>query len=571
MNRASCSDSSRSVPSRSVKKMTYVLTALLGASAAGGAAAGAQVRPIVLARGVPPSDAMFNAGAEGDTSTVPQASPTTVALGMGPSGNKSVSPRPHSVAAKPAVAAAAVSAAASPPVTPAWGTGHAAVEGDFYSPLPDEKVMHLQVGHSLFIDTKHRLSRVYVTNPDVLNSYTSSPNQVVLTAKQPGSSNFIVWDEVGDTQVYMVSSETNVDGLSSAIKRAYPNEAIDVSGVDGRITLSGTVGTQAMAEAVGRIAAPYGKDVANQIMVSSSKVKQVRLRVRFAEVDRAKINQFGFNFFGILNGQGGNPTLAQSTTGMFPSSPSTSVGGASTTSTSSTTVAGSTVSVTNPLNFFLYNFNHNVGATIQDLENRQIMHILAEPTITAMSGEKANFLAGGEFPFPVVQGGSAGTAASVTIVFKPFGVKLDFTPLVNADGTIDLTVAPEVSALDYANAVTVSGFTIPALSTRRANTHVALRDGQSFAISGLLDQRTTDALGRTPGVASIPILGALFRSKNINHSVSELIVIVTPEIVDPLTVSPEENKLPASPVPLMNPQRFDEALPDSVKKPSAAK
>ena len=439
---------------------------------------------------------------------------------------------------------------------------------DFEAPSLDEKVLHLMVGHSLFVDTKHRLSRVYVTNPDVLNSYTASPNQVVLTAKQPGSSSFIVWDEVGDTQVYLVSAETNVGGLSDAIKKEYPGESIDVSGADGRITLNGTVGTQATAEALGKLAAMYGKDVANQIGVSSSKIKQVRLKVRFAEVDRSRVTQFGFNFFGILNATGSNPTLVQSTTGAFPSSPSTFVGSASSSSSSSssTTVAGSTVAVSNPLNFFLYNFNHNIGATIQDLENKQIMHILAEPSITAMSGEKANFLAGGEFPVPVVQGGTAGSSTAVTIVFKPFGVKLDFTPLVNSDGTIDLTVAPEVSALDYGNGVTVSGFAIPALSTRRASTHVALRNGQSFAISGLLDQRTTDALGRTPGIASIPVLGALFRSKNINHSNSELVVIVTPEIVDPLTDRPDEYKLPVSPVPLLNKQKFDDALPSTVTK-----
>ena len=186
------------------------------------------------------------------------------------------------------------------------------------------------------------------------------------------------------------------------------------------------------------------------------------------------------------------------------------------------------------MNLFLYNREFNVGLAVADLEEKQILQILAEPTITTVSGEKASFLSGGEFPFPVVQGG-AGNFTSVTVQFRPYGVKVDFTPTVNPDGTIRLQVAPEVSALDYTNEVVISGYTIPAISTRRAATDVELRSGQSFAISGLLDHRMTDALGRMPGIASIPILGQLFRSKDNNSSVVELIVIVTPTIVDPLT------------------------------------
>ena len=179
--------------------------------------------------------------------------------------------------------------------------------------------------------------------------------------------------------------------------------------------------------------------------------------------------------------------------------------------------------------------------TLQDLQNKNIsQQILAEPTITTLSGQKASFLAGGEFPFPVVQGSSGGLT-SITIQFRPYGVKLEFTPLVLDDGTIQLKVAPEVSALDYTNAVTISGYTIPAISTRRADTQVELRDGQSFAISGLLDHRTTDIFSKMPGIGDVPVLGQLFRSKNVNHSTVELMVVVTPMLVDPLTdtTSPE--------------------------------
>jgi len=195
------------------------------------------------------------------------------------------------------------------------------------------------------------------------------------------------------------------------------------------------------------------------------------------------------------------------------------------------------------------------------------LQILAEPSIVAMSGEKGNFLAGGEFPFPVVQGSSTG-GTTISIQFRPYGVKLEFTPTVNPDGSIELKVAPEVSALDYANAVNISGYTIPALSTRRAETDVVVKSGQTFAISGLLDKRTTDLYSKTPGISSVPILGALFRSKGVTHSDNELIVIVTPTILDPLTSNAPIVE-PKTFIPQIDRQQFDKALPKGagVKQP----
>ncbi len=187
--------------------------------------------------------------------------------------------------------------------------------------------------------------------------------------------------------------------------------------------------------------------------------------------------------------------------------------------------------------------------------------MLAEPNLTTVSGHPARFLAGGEFPYPVIQGSNGGFT-SVTIQFRPYGVQLDFTPYVHPDGSIRLRVNPEVSALDYANAVKISGYTIPAISTRKADTEIELKDGQSFAISGLLDNRITDSLGKVPGIGDIPILGQLFRSKNLNHSVTELIVIVTPTVVDPLKapVTATSPAVPAWPVPFLSPPAFDAGL-----------
>jgi pilus assembly protein CpaC len=212
------------------------------------------------------------------------------------------------------------------------------------------------------------------------------------------------------------------------------------------------------------------------------------------------------------------------------------------------------------LNIFLYRSDINLGATIQDLQQKNVLQILAEPNLLARSGEPAKFLAGGEFPFPVVQGGAGGTAASVTIMFKPFGVKLEFTATVEGD-VIRLKVLPEVSTLDFSNAVTISGFEIPAISTRRAETEVELRDGQSFGIAGLLDRRTTAQLSKMPGIGDIPILGNLFKSKSINQTNSELLVMVTPVLVDPLSDNPVA--APANPrlsLPNMEDRKFDKTM-----------
>jgi pilus assembly protein CpaC len=165
--------------------------------------------------------------------------------------------------------------------------------------------------------------------------------------------------------------------------------------------------------------------------------------------------------------------------------------------------SGSSLTVSDPLNIFLYNNKLNVGLTVQDLEQKQILQVLAEPTLTTLSGLPARFLSGGEFPFPVVQGGTANSTA-ITIQFRPYGVKVDFTPTVNPDGSIRIKLSPEVSTLDYSNAVTISGFTIPALSTRQTETEVEIQNGQSFIVSGLLDHRTTEIMSKVPGLRAYP-------------------------------------------------------------------
>ena len=421
----------------------------------------------------------------------------------------------------------------------------------FVRAAPATDALHLTVGGSMFVNTQQRLAKVYVANPAVIDAYTASPNQILFTAKAPGLSAVTVWDEFGDTQTYLVSSDTDVDMLRNTIKHSLPHEDIEVESREGRIALIGSVSTAAVADSAMKLAGGYAKDVSNGLLINAAIVKQVRLKVRILEVDRTRLDQFGFNFFSTAGG-----LLAQSTTGQFTSTLTTAAGaGAGVGSL----VGGTTVSVSNPLNFLVYSSKLNIGATLQDLQTRSVLQILAEPNITTMSGEKANFLAGGEFPFPVVQGGT-GSQTAVTIQFRPYGVKLEFTPVVNVDGTIALKVAPEVSALDYSNAVSINGYSIPALSTRRAETQVVLQSDQSFAISGLLDKNTTDSYSHTPGIASVPILGALFKSKQLNHTTTELIVIVTPTIVNPLAESVVQQE-PTLVTPLPDQGQFDKLFP----------
>ncbi len=401
--------------------------------------------------------------------------------------------------------------------------------------------LQLTVGHSLVLHTTGRLRRVYISDPATLSSYVATPTQVMLTGKTPGTATVALWDGGGNGLLYTVQCDLDVTPIARALQQALPGDAIAVRAQASRVELEGTVASPEDAKQAAEIAALYSGKVVNSLRVAYTHPRQVRLKVRIVEVDRTRLAQFGFNFFSGGKNTSSVSTQQFSSVGMLP--------GAS---------SGTSLAVSSPLNLFFYNSSLNLGATIADLEAHNVLQILAEPTITSISGHEASFLSGGEFPYPVIQGG-AGNFASVTIMFQPYGVKLRFTPSVNPDGTIRLKVAPEVSALDYTNAVTLSGYTIPAISTRRAETEVELRDGQSFSISGLLDHRTTVLLSQIPGIGNLPVLGRLFRSKNNTHSVEELVVIVTATIVDPLKPQPAPG-LPKMALPNMTEGAFDRSL-----------
>ena len=427
------------------------------------------------------------------------------------------------------------------------------------SPPSEGATMHVLVGKSVVINVNAPLTRVLSSNPVAVETLATSPTQVVVEGKAPGESTLILWDSTGNSQILDVTVDVDIAGLRNAIQRSYPNEQLEVEADAGRLLLTGTASNPRIVEDLTKIASSYSPQVINSIQVPLVHERQVVLEVKFAEVDRSALLQLGANYFLPGNGH----TTAVVNTGQFGGSSVTTSTATTTTvgnvSTTSTVATPPQVNVTNPLTVFLFRTDLNFGMAIQALQTQNVLEVLAEPNLMAISGQKASFLAGGEFPFPVVSGSTG--IPTVSISFRPFGVKLDFTAFVQADNTLRLHVAPEVSTLDFADAITLSGFTVPAISTRRAETEIELKDGQSFGIAGLLDHRATTELTKIPGLGDIPILGQLFRSRSINKSNTELLVLVTPHIMDPVHADSPAAALPKAPVPFLDVNKFDKQAP----------
>jgi pilus assembly protein CpaC len=303
------------------------------------------------------------------------------------------------------------------------------------------------------------------------------------------------------------------------------------------VMLSGRVSSVAVADKIVEMAKNISPKVTNLLQAPVSPAGQIMLQVRFAEVNRVALNQFGVNILSLPGAKNSGTTSTQQFSP--PQLVNTSNG------------VGSTLGLNNLLNIFYVRSDINLAASIQALQQNNVLQILAEPNLLTASGKEASFLAGGEFPFPILQSSSGGFAG-ITIMFKEFGVRLNFTPTLTLDGLIHLKVEPEVSSLDFTNALTLSGFTIPALSTRRVKSEMDLADGQSFVIAGLIDNRVTDQLEKVPGLGDIPILGKLFQSWSKQKSSDELLVVVTPHIVQPYTAA-NAPKGPVFPVPFLTP------------------
>jgi pilus assembly protein CpaC len=436
--------------------------------------------------------------------------------------------------------------------------GNSAVGQDTSQPVaPAEgETVHVLVGKSILINVQKPLTRVLSSNPAVVETMAASPTEIVVEGKAPGASSLILWDANGRSQVLDVVSDIDIAALRNVIQKTYPNEHLQLEADGGRLLLTGTASKPHIVEDLGKMASVYSKDVVNSILVPISHDRQVLLEVKFAEVDRAALSQVGVNIFST----GAGNTIGTTTTGQFGNFGQQKINDAFGAGTPHFPFEIKDFTVNQVLNIFLFRPDLHLGTVIQALQAQNVLQILAEPNLMAISGQKATFLAGGEFPFPIVQP-SAGFS-SISIIFKPFGVKLDFTGIIQDDNTLRLHVAPEVSALDFTNAVTLpGGGTVPAISTRRAETEIELKDGQSFGIAGLLDQRATAQLSKVPGIGDIPVLGQLFRSRSINKTNNELLVFVTPHIIDPVRVASPPPAQPKLAIPYLDEKKFDEQAP----------
>src|ERR1700678_1413233 len=440
----------------------------------------------------------------------------------------------------PPVAPAATSSQNNSPAAQASTTTSTANQ----SPVPGGDPLRVMVGKSILINTHERLKRVSVTDPAVADALVVTPTQVLVNGLSPGEVSLLIWDELERSRSFDLRVDVDISAASEEMHKLFPEEQIEVTPSRNAIVLSGHVTTEDVSKHAGALASAYSKNVVNVLTFGPVGAQEVLLEVKFAEVDRTALTQLGANLFST----GAGNTIGSTTTGQY--------GGFGSQSISQTTGQGGPFStsqtVSNVLNLFLFRPDIHMGAVIEALENKSLLQILAEPNLVAVNGKKASFLAGGQFPFPIVQPGQGFTA--VTISFKDYGVKLDFTPVIMPNGNIHLLVAPEVSTLDYSNALTISGFTVPALSTRKAETEFELIDGQSFVIAGLIDNRVTDIWNKVPGLGDIPILGAFFKSKSIQKSNSELMVLCTVHRISPSSVEPAG---PKNPQPFMNKDKFD--------------
>jgi pilus assembly protein CpaC len=401
------------------------------------------------------------------------------------------------------------------------------------APPPQVKRVALTAGRSTVVLTDFDISRIAVTNPAVADAVVVQPREILIDGKSPGTVSLIVWGSTQREQ-YDLVVEQGVPSLQRELNALFPAEDIHVTASDEAIILSGQVSNNSVVLRAGEIAqasASKAKVINMLQLPGGSESQQVILQVRFAEVNRQALTELGATL--LLNKPSG---AGRSTTEQFASpgfqrndqDPS----------------GAQDIVFSDFLNLFYFSRNQGIGAVIKALKSHGFFQSLAEPNLIAYNNQEASFLAGGEIPVPIVQGATG----TVTVQFKEFGIRLTFRPTIAGD-VIRLKVRPEVSTLDFSNGITLSGFRIPALSVRRAETDVELRDGQSFVIAGLLDNLTQENGSEIPVLSKLPIIGNLFKSKSDSTQRTELMVLITPRLVQPL--DPDE----VPPLPT-RPKRF---------------
>jgi pilus assembly protein CpaC len=392
--------------------------------------------------------------------------------------------------------------------------------------------VQITAGRSTVLPTTFDVTRIAVTSPDVADATVVQPREILIDGKKGGTVSLIVWGAGGARTQYDIVVDQPVAALEQQIHVLFPGEDVSVTANEGATILSGRVSNTKSMLRIGEIAAASlpKSQLINLLQVpGGSQSEQVLLQVRFAEVNRRALQQAGVSLFALRQN-----VQARSTTQQFAAPEFDTQSGTS-----------ARLVFSDFLNLFLFDSKHGIGGVIEALESTGAFQSLAEPNLIAYNGQEASFLAGGEFPVPVV----SGAAGTVSVTFKEFGIRLNFTPTIAGD-SIKLKVRPEVSTLDFANGITLSGFRIPALTTRRAETVVELGDGQSFAIAGLLDNISQLDRAAIPILGSLPIIGPLFKSRAKRAEQTELMVLITPRLVralDPDEVPP----LPTTPEPFI--------------------
>ncbi|HEV2802190.1 MAG TPA: type II and III secretion system protein family protein [Pyrinomonadaceae bacterium] len=387
-------------------------------------------------------------------------------------------------------------------VTGAAQAQETSVSASFANAQQAPVAINVLVGQSRVINFDRKIGRFSVSNPEVAEAVLVAPDQVLVNGKAFGQVNFIAWEkETGKFVVFDVFVRANLSLIDSQIRALFPKDDIRLSQANGSVVISGSVAqpqTSAQVEAVVKAA---GFQTVNMLASPVKNMAQVQLSVRVAEVSRTKLRELGSSWASSNNG-------------------------------TSVSATNSLASLFETANLFISNTGVGSAAAIRALQTSGAIRALAEPNVIAMSGQQASFLAGGEFPIPVIQ--SDGQRTNVTVVFKEYGVRLNFKPTIIDEDHIQLELEPEVSTIDFQNGVKFQGYLIPALKTRRAKTGIELRDGQSFALAGLLDNSESSTLSKVPGLGNIPILGALFKSKSFEKRETELVFFCTTTIIKPV-------------------------------------
>ncbi|MFO6465612.1 type II and III secretion system protein family protein [uncultured Jannaschia sp.] len=370
-----------------------------------------------------------------------------------------------------------------------------------------QTALQVPLNRALVLESDVPFAELSVANPLIADIATLSERTVYVLGKAPGRTTLTLLGPDGrlitNVEVQVIP---DIAEFKERLRQLLPSEHIEVRTANDGIVLSGTVSSSQKLDQALEIANRYAPDAVLNLMVVGG-VQQVQLKVRFAEMSRSISKELGANLtFNANDGPAPNPNL---TTNSTPGLTGTAVGTAT---------------------FAFGGGNYNVALTLQALENNGLVRTLAEPNLTALSGQPARFLAGGEFPLPV-----QGAEGQVSVQYRPFGVELQFTPTVVDDDIINLVMDASVSAIDTANNATIGGAVVPAFSQRQSSTTVELRDGQSFAIAGILQDEFRDGTSQVPWLGDVPILGALFRSSNYRRAQTELVIIVTANLVSPVS------------------------------------